>query len=85
MIQVHQAAQSIVTQPPEHKAKPKKATITTLSSGFALLLVFVRKALCNGVKGEETTGKLAQIKASWLLALGGSERGRVEPDLGLAG
>lgn len=69
VIQVVDAA-----QPPERKAKPKKALIAiiaTLASGFALLLfVFVRQALRNGARDEETAGKLAQIKTSWRRALG---------------
>jgi hypothetical protein len=36
MIKVQQAAQSIVAQPPEHKAKSKKAIITTLSPIWVL-------------------------------------------------
>lgn len=69
VIQVLDAA-----QPPERKSKPKKALIAiiaTLASGFALLLfVFVRQALRNAGGDEETSGKLAQIKASWRRALG---------------
>ena len=69
VIQVLDAA-----QPPERKSKPKKAliaVIATLATGFALLLfVFVRQALRNGAKDEETAGKLAQLKTSWRRALG---------------
>lgn len=69
VIQVLDAA-----QPPERKSKPKKAliaVIATLAAGFALLLfVFIRQALRNGAKDEETAGKLAQIKTSWRRALG---------------
>jgi len=69
VIQVLDAA-----QPPERKSKPKKALIAiiaTLASGFALLLfVFIRQALRNGSKDEETAGKLAQLKTSWRRALG---------------
>ena len=69
VIQVLDAA-----QPPERKSKPKKALIAiiaTLASGFALLLfVFIRQALRNGAKDEETAGKLAQLKTSWRRALG---------------
>ena len=63
-----------VAQPPERKSKPKKALIAiiaTLATGFALLLfVFIRQALRNGAKDDETAGKLAQIKTSWRKALG---------------
>jgi uncharacterized protein involved in exopolysaccharide biosynthesis len=69
VIQVLDAA-----QPPEKKAKPKKALIAiiaTLASGFALLLfVFIRQALANASQGDESSKKLAQIKASWRKALG---------------
>lgn len=69
VIQVLDAA-----QPPERKSKPKKAIIaiiTTLASGFALLLfVFVRQALRSAGGNEETAGKMAQLKASWRKALG---------------
>ncbi len=69
VIQVLDAA-----QPPERKSKPKKALIAiiaTLATGVALLLfVFVRQALRNGAKDEETAGKLAQLKTSWRRALG---------------
>jgi uncharacterized protein involved in exopolysaccharide biosynthesis len=69
VIQVLDAA-----QPPERKSKPKKALIAiiaTLATGFALLLfVFIRQALRNGAKDEETAGKLAQLKTSWRSALG---------------
>jgi len=69
VIQVLDAA-----QPPEKKAKPKKALIAiiaTLASGFALLLfVFVRQALRNAGGDQETAGKLAALKSSWLRALG---------------
>ncbi|OYU11101.1 MAG: lipopolysaccharide biosynthesis protein [Comamonadaceae bacterium PBBC1] len=69
VIQVLDAA-----QPPERKSKPKKALIAiiaTLTAGIALLLfVFIRQALRNGTKDEQTAGKLAQIKRSWNEALG---------------
>jgi tyrosine-protein kinase Etk/Wzc len=61
-------------QPPERKSKPKKAIfaiVATLAACFTLLLtVFIRQALRNGAKDEETAGKLAQINASWRRALG---------------
>jgi len=69
VIQVVDAA-----QPPERKAKPKKALIAiiaTLASGFALLLfVFVRQALRNGSQDEETAKKMAAIRAGWKRAIG---------------
>jgi len=68
VIQVLDAA-----QPPERKAKPKKALnaiIATLATGFALLLfVFIRQALRNAGSNNETAQKLAQLKASWHQAL----------------
>ncbi len=68
VIQVLDAA-----QPPERKAKPKKALIAiiaTLAAGFALLLfVFVRQALRNASQDQESAQKLAQLKASWHKAL----------------
>ena len=71
VIQVLDAA-----QPPERKSKPKKALIAiiaTLAAGFALLLfVFVRQALRNGGKDEETASKISKIKTSWHRALGKS-------------
>jgi uncharacterized protein involved in exopolysaccharide biosynthesis len=64
VIQVLDAA-----QPPEKKAKPKKALIaiiSTLVTGFALLLfVFVRQAMRNASQDQESAQKLAQLKASW--------------------
>ncbi len=69
VIQVLDAA-----QPPERKAKPKKALIAiiaTLAAGFALLLfVFVRQALRNASQDEESAQKMAALKASWRKALG---------------
>ena len=63
-----------VAQPPEKKAKPKKALvaiIATLAAGFVLLLfVLVRQSLRHGAKDQETAGKLAQLNASWRKALG---------------
>jgi uncharacterized protein involved in exopolysaccharide biosynthesis len=68
VIQVLDAA-----QPPEKKAKPKKALIAiiaTLVTGFALLLfVFVRQALRNASQDQESAQKLAHLKASWHKAL----------------
>jgi uncharacterized protein involved in exopolysaccharide biosynthesis len=63
-----------VAEPPERKAKPKKtmiAIIATFASGFALLLfVFVRSALNNSSKDEETKRRLATLKGSWERAVG---------------
>ena len=61
-------------EPPERKAKPKKAMIAiiaALASGFALLLfVFVRSALKNASQDEETKIKLSTLRSSWQRALG---------------
>lgn len=69
VIQVLDAA-----QPPEKKAKPKKALIAiiaTLAAGFALLLfVFIRQALRNAGQDPEAAGKLARLQTSWRKALG---------------
>jgi tyrosine-protein kinase Etk/Wzc len=63
-----------VAQPPERKSKPKKALIAiiaTLAAGFALLLfVFIRQALNNAGKDQESANKLNQLKASWQKAIG---------------
>lgn len=63
-----------VAEPPESKAKPKKAMIAivvTFASGFALLLfVFVRSALKNASQDEETKLRMAALKGSWQRALG---------------
>jgi capsule polysaccharide export protein KpsE/RkpR len=57
-----------LAQPPEHKSKPKKAMIaimTTLATGFALLLfVFMRQAWRNATANPETAAKLAGLRAS---------------------
>jgi uncharacterized protein involved in exopolysaccharide biosynthesis len=62
-----------VAKPPERKAKPKNVTIamiSTLASGFALLLfVFVRSALKNASQNEETNRKLIAIKGSFQRAV----------------
>lgn len=59
--------------PPERKSKPKKALIavlTTLATGFALLLyVFVRQSLRNASQDNETAQKLQNLKDSWRKAL----------------
>jgi capsule polysaccharide export protein KpsE/RkpR len=63
-----------VAEPPERKAKPKKAMIaiiSALAAGFALLLfVFVRSALKNASQDEETKFRMASIKGSWQRAIG---------------
>ena len=63
-----------VAEPPERKAKPKKAMIAilaTLASGFALLIfVFLRSALKNASQDEQTKLRLATLKGSWQAALG---------------
>jgi hypothetical protein len=63
-----------VAMPPELKSKPKKALIavlTTLATGFGLLLfVFVRQALRGASKDEGSAAKLAALKASFGKALG---------------
>jgi uncharacterized protein involved in exopolysaccharide biosynthesis len=63
-----------IAQPPERKAKPKKAmiaVIATLASGFALLLfVFVRQALRNAQGNQESAVKLAQLRASFRRGIG---------------
>jgi uncharacterized protein involved in exopolysaccharide biosynthesis len=63
-----------IAEPPERKAKPKKAMIAiiaTFASGFALLLfVFVRSALKNASQDVETKRRLATIKCSLLRAVG---------------
>jgi uncharacterized protein involved in exopolysaccharide biosynthesis len=63
-----------IAQPPERKAKPKKAMIAiiaTLASGFALLLfVFIRTALNSASQNKETHQKIITLQASWKKALG---------------
>ena len=63
-----------VAQPPERKAKPKKALIAiiaTLASGIALLLfVFVRNAFKNAAQDESTQRKISLLQSSWRKALG---------------
>lgn len=60
-------------QPPERKSKPRKLVIAFLAAlvaGFVLLLfVFIRQALRNGAKQENTAYKFSQIQASWRKAL----------------
>jgi uncharacterized protein involved in exopolysaccharide biosynthesis len=61
-------------QPPERKAKPKKALIAimaSLATGFALLLfVFIRHALRNATQNDESAQKLLALKAAWRKAIG---------------
>jgi uncharacterized protein involved in exopolysaccharide biosynthesis len=63
-----------IAEPPERKAKPKKAIIAiiaTLASGLALLLfVFVRSSLKNASQDEVTKLKLSALRGSWQRALG---------------
>ena len=63
-----------IAQPPERKSKPKKALIaliTTLATGFALLLfVFIRQALRTAAQTPESAEKLTQLRQSWRKALG---------------
>ncbi|MDD5028341.1 MAG: Wzz/FepE/Etk N-terminal domain-containing protein [Rhodoferax sp.] len=63
-----------VAVPPELKAKPKKALIamlTTLATGFALLLfVFIRQALRGAAQSPDTAEKLAGLHQAWRTALG---------------
>lgn len=69
VIQVLDAA-----QPPERKSKPKKAliaVITTLATGFALLLfVFVRHALINAGRDQESAEKIGRLKTALRRAFG---------------
>lgn len=69
VIQVLDAA-----QPPERKSKPKKALIaiiTTLATGFALLLfVFVRQALINAGRDQESAEKIGRLKTALRRAFG---------------
>lgn len=64
IIQVLDAA-----QPPERKSKPKKALIammTTLATGFALLLfVFIRQAIRGAAKTPESAEKIARLRSAW--------------------
>ena len=61
-------------QPPERKAKPKKAMIAiiaSIASGFALLLfVFIRSALKSASQNQETQQRLSALQASWKKAVG---------------
>lgn len=61
-------------QAPERKSKPQKALIavlTTLASGFILLLfVFVRQSLRNAAQTPETAEKVTGLHRAWARALG---------------
>ena len=63
-----------VAEPPERKAKPKKAMISiiaALASGFALLLfVFIRSALKSASQNQETQNRISALQISWKKALG---------------
>jgi tyrosine-protein kinase Etk/Wzc len=63
-----------IAEPPETKAKPKKAMIAiiaAMASGFALILfVFLSSALKSASQGEDTKLKLVALKGSWNRALG---------------
>jgi tyrosine-protein kinase Etk/Wzc len=63
-----------VAQPPEKKAKPKKALIAigaTLAVGFGLLLfVFIRQALRGAGQDQESAEKLARLRRAWARAIG---------------
>jgi uncharacterized protein involved in exopolysaccharide biosynthesis len=60
--------------PPERKSKPKKALIAIIAAlvaGFGLLFfVFIRQALNNAGKDQESANKLNHLKASWQKAIG---------------
>ena len=72
VIQVLDAA-----QPPERKSKPKKAqmaVVTTLTVGFALLiLIFLRKALRIASQAPNTAEKLSYLRQACYRALGRSK------------
>ena len=63
-----------IAEPPERKAKPKKAMIAiiaALASGFALLLfVFIRSALNTASQNQETQHRISALQVSWKKALG---------------
>jgi tyrosine-protein kinase Etk/Wzc len=69
-----------VAQPAEKKSKPKKALVavlTTLATGFALLLfVFVRQAVRNASREQASAEKLDALRRAWARALGRSAPGR---------
>jgi uncharacterized protein involved in exopolysaccharide biosynthesis len=63
-----------IATPPEKKSKPKKAMIallTTLGTGFALLLfVFIRNAWRQAQAEPEQSAKLLQLKRGWAVFMG---------------
>ena len=63
-----------IAEPPERKAKPKKAMIAitaTLASGFVLLLfVFIRSTLKSASENQETQHRLSALQTSWKKAFG---------------
>jgi uncharacterized protein involved in exopolysaccharide biosynthesis len=63
-----------IAQTPERKSKPRKAQIamiTTLASGFALLLfVFIRQALRGAAQTPETAQKMIALRRALAKALG---------------
>ena len=63
-----------IAEPPERKAKPKKAMIAifaTFASGFAFLLfVFIRSALKSASQNKQTQQRINALKTSWKKALG---------------
>jgi capsule polysaccharide export protein KpsE/RkpR len=65
-----------VAEKPERKSKPKRgliATLTTLATGFALLLfIFVRQSVRNSAQSPETAEKMQRLRGAWFRALGRS-------------
>jgi tyrosine-protein kinase Etk/Wzc len=63
-----------IAEPPERKAKPKKAMIAitaTLASGFVLLLfIFIRSTLKSASENQETQLRLSALQTSWKKAFG---------------
>jgi len=63
-----------VALPPDRKSRPRKAMIavmTTLATGFALLLfVFVRQAFRQASNDERSAAKIHQLRRSWARVLG---------------
>lgn len=63
-----------LAEPPDRKAKPKKASIaviSSLASGFTLFLfVFLRRSLKQALQQDETKIRLVALKGSWNRALG---------------
>jgi tyrosine-protein kinase Etk/Wzc len=65
-----------VAEKPERKSKPKRgliATLTTLATGFALLLfIFVRQSVRNSAQSPVTAEKMQRLRGAWFRALGRS-------------